>query len=154
MTGVRREERSWDKVQISLNIQPQFSKLIMTLKEAVLCKSHSNYVETALFSATHLMNSIAMHETVISTQVVATFAMGMGFGILKESKAELLGSIESHHPEYHGYPSIMGLLIKRKRPHFKERSFERIRHKYRSFIESLPKNNLFLCARHFWLLSF
>lgn len=49
----------------------------------------------AAFSAIHLFNK-GEPPSIIKIQVVSTFAMGIGFGIVKESKAGLLGSIGAH----------------------------------------------------------
>lgn len=50
----------------------------------------------ALFSAYHLTNSGLMADSIVSTQIVATLVMGIGFGALKESNAGLLGAIGAH----------------------------------------------------------
>lgn len=49
----------------------------------------------ALFSAAHLTNS-DMPDSYVSMQLVATFVGGIALGILKESKAGLLGAMGCH----------------------------------------------------------
>ena len=75
-------------------------KKIAPGRETVLDSSIAQAARIALtaaaFSAFHLQNQGVFSDSYVSMQLVATFAMGIGFGILKDSKAGLLGSIGAH----------------------------------------------------------
>lgn len=49
-----------------------------------------------LFSAYHLQNRGILSDDYVKLQVLSTFFMGLGFGVLKESKAGLTGAIAAH----------------------------------------------------------
>jgi hypothetical protein len=49
-----------------------------------------------LFSACHRSNFGLFPNSYVSMQLIATFVMGIGFGVLEETKAGLLGSISAH----------------------------------------------------------
>ena len=51
---------------------------------------------SALFSAMYLMNTDVFGDTYVKTQLISTFVMGIGFGMIKESSLGLLGSIGGH----------------------------------------------------------
>jgi membrane protease YdiL (CAAX protease family) len=48
---------------------------------------------SAAFSSLHLLNPFAFDDSFVHVQVVATFTLGIGLSILKESKAGLLGAM-------------------------------------------------------------
>lgn len=75
-------------------------KKIAPGKETVLDSSVAKAARIALtaaaFSAYHFQNQGLFSDSYVTMQLVSTFVMGIGFGLLKESKAGLLGSIGAH----------------------------------------------------------
>lgn len=67
-----------------------------TILDTTIAKAARIVLTSAAFSAWHLQNKGVLSDSYVSMQLVATFAMGIGFGILKESKTGLLGSIGAH----------------------------------------------------------
>lgn len=67
-----------------------------TALDTRIAKAARITLTAALFSASHLTNSGLFADSYISMQLVATFALGIGLGILKESKAGLLGTMGGH----------------------------------------------------------
>lgn len=67
-----------------------------TILDTTAAKAVRIILTSAAFSEWHLQNQGILSDSYVSMQLVATFAMGTGFGIIKESKAGLLGSIGAH----------------------------------------------------------
>lgn len=67
-----------------------------TVLDTTIAKVARILLTSAAFSAYHLQNQGVVSDAYVTMQLVATFVMGIGFGLLKESKAGLLGSIGAH----------------------------------------------------------
>lgn len=66
------------------------------LLDTTIAKAARILITAAAFSAYHLGNKGVLSDAYVSTQLVATFMMGIGFGLLKESQAGLTGSVAAH----------------------------------------------------------
>jgi hypothetical protein len=53
-------------------------------------------ITAAAFSAFHLQNQGVFSDAYVTMQLVATFVLGIGLGILQESEAGFLGSVGAH----------------------------------------------------------
>lgn len=67
-----------------------------TALDSSVAKAARITLTAAAFSAFHLQNQGLFADSYVTMQLVAAFAMGIGFGMLKESKAGLLGSVGAH----------------------------------------------------------
>lgn len=67
-----------------------------TILDTRIAQAARIILTAALFSAAHLGNSKYFADAVVSMQLVTTFVGGIGLGILKESKAGLLGAMGGH----------------------------------------------------------
>lgn len=81
-------------------IPKYFVKKIAPGKETSLDSNISKVVRitltAALFSAAHLSNSKIAADSYVSMNLIATFVLGIGCGVLKETKAGLLGAVGAH----------------------------------------------------------
>jgi hypothetical protein len=53
-------------------------------------------IAAGLFSACHLQNTAIFDDEYVRGQLIHTFVMGLGLGVLKESNAGILGAIGAH----------------------------------------------------------
>lgn len=67
-----------------------------TALDTKIAKAARITLTAALFSASHLTNAGTFGDSYVQMQLVSTFVGGIGLGILKESKAGLLGAIGAH----------------------------------------------------------
>jgi len=68
-----------------------------TILDTTMAKAARILITSAAFSAYHLRNKGIFSDSYVSMQLVATFMMGIGFGLLKESQAGLAGAIGAHN---------------------------------------------------------
>jgi membrane protease YdiL (CAAX protease family) len=93
-----------------------FSKFIVkkiapgkeTLLDTTAAKATRIVLTAAAFSAAHLQNQDLFSDSYVIMQLVSTFVGSIGLGILKESKAGLLGSIGAHMA--HNFIAISPIL--------------------------------------------
>lgn len=67
-----------------------------SLLDSSLAKAARIGLTAALFSSLHFRNLQSHSQAEVVSQVVCTFVLGLGFGMIKESKAGILGAIGAH----------------------------------------------------------
>jgi|GEM_PF-6874779 membrane protease YdiL (CAAX protease family) len=80
-----------------------------TVLDTTIAKAARILLTSAAFSAAHLSNEGVESDSFVAVQLVSAFMIGIGFGLLKESKAGLLGSIAAHM--VHNFAALAPTLL-------------------------------------------